>query len=209
MANEDAYVTLRGAAEAVLEEKKSVFIGNAARVETEEEAVRFLESIRQKYPDARHHVYAYLLRDGFAIRYSDDHEPQGTGGLPVLSVLQKRAIINAILVVTRYFGGILLGTGGLSRAYTQAAQLALDKAGVATHIRMATCFFSCSYPDYQKILPYLQGQRGQIRDTDFADRVTLRVEVVAEEKDAICEKIRDLTCGRAEEKDGKVFFGLL
>ena len=110
-------------------EKRSRFIGQVWRVETEEEARERVEQVRKKYHDARHHCWCYLLREGGVLRYSDDGEPQGTAGQPMLNVFQKEGVANAVCVVTRYFGGILLGTGGLTRAYGSTAKLALDGAG--------------------------------------------------------------------------------
>ena len=116
--------------EAELVEKRSRFIGQVWRVETEEEARERVEQVRKKYHDARHHCWCYLLREGGVLRYSDDGEPQGTAGQPMLNVFQKEGVANAVCVVTRYFGGILLGAGGLTRAYGSTAKLALDGAGL-------------------------------------------------------------------------------
>ena len=120
------YKTLRGPAEAELTEKRSVFICRVKPVSTEEEALAFLNDIRRRFSDARHNVYAYALRGNGISRFSDDGEPHGTAGLPTLDVLRKGGIVDAVAVTTRYFGGILLGTGGLVRAYSLAASMAVS-----------------------------------------------------------------------------------
>lgn len=126
-------ITLSNAAEESYEVKKSVFIANAKPVNSAEEAMEFVDEIRRKYPDARHNVYAWIVKGEVMMqKYSDDGEPSGTGGLPVLSVLTKNDITDAAVVVTRYFGGILLGKGGLIRAYTKAAALAVREANPMT-----------------------------------------------------------------------------
>lgn len=117
------YTTLAGYGEDEFVEKRSRFIGYAAPVSTEAEAVAFVNSIRERHREATHNVYAYILREGQIKRYSDDGEPQGTAGIPVLDVLQKAGIVDAVVVVTRYFGGTLLGAGGLVRAYTEGAAI--------------------------------------------------------------------------------------
>ncbi len=124
------YKTVRAAASGELTEKRSRFIGYCKPVSTEEEATAFIASIRSRHWDARHNVYAYSLREGNLRRYSDDGEPSGTAGMPVLDVLQKSGVTDVCVVVTRYFGGVLLGTGGLVRAYSQAARLGLNAAQV-------------------------------------------------------------------------------
>ena len=144
MAEEMRYTTVRREAHAGFEEKKSEFIGHVKPVSTEAEALAFLSEIRAKYPDATHNVYAYVLRENNTARYSDDREPQGTAGMPVLDVLRKSEIQDVIVVVTRYFGGTLLGTGGLVRAYTQAAKMALDEGEIVVRARLAILSVECS-----------------------------------------------------------------
>ena len=112
-------------------EKRSRFIGRVKPVETEEEARAFVEEVRRRHHDARHNCWCYLLREGNVLRYSDDGEPQGTAGQPMLGVFEKEGVTNLVCVVTRYFGGVLLGAGGLVRAYTQSAKDALDGAGIS------------------------------------------------------------------------------
>ncbi|MFR5864850.1 MAG: IMPACT family protein [Acutalibacteraceae bacterium] len=134
----NGYKTLRGPASAELTEKRSVFICRVRPVTTEAQALAFLAEVRKQCADARHNVYAYTIRENGIARFSDDGEPHGTAGLPTLDALRKRGIVDAAAVTTRYFGGVLLGTGGLVRAYSQAAAMAVEQAGVA---EMAACAF--------------------------------------------------------------------
>ena len=147
----DVYVTLGKDGTATFEMKKSEFIGYAAHVTTEEEARAFVDKIRKKHADARHNVYAYMLSENNIMRYSDDGEPQGTAGLPVLDILRKGGITDAVIVVTRYFGGILLGTGGLVRAYSAAAKAAVEDAGRASFVNYEEYALTMSYPLYQRV----------------------------------------------------------
>ena len=129
----ESYITVKDESEFEYEDRKSVFIGKARPVKTEAEALEFLSCVKKQYPDARHHVYAYVLRENSIMRFSDDREPQGTAGMPVLDVIRKNSCTDVAIVVTRYFGGTLLGTGGLVRAYTSAAAGALNAATVITY----------------------------------------------------------------------------
>ncbi len=191
------YKTIKQRAEASIEEKKSVFIGNAIPVTKEKEALDFLQEIRSAYPDARHHVYAYVLRENGTVRYSDDHEPQGTAGLPVLDVLRKGEITDAAIVVTRYFGGTLLGTGGLVRAYTQAAKAAVEAALVVTRAKLQQLYISCNYGDYQKINTYLQADGICLDDVNFGADVLLKVALLPGKKESFIHQITEVTGGRA------------
>ena len=171
----DTYISLAHEGTGRYEEKKSVFLAFAAPISSEEEAQALITRIRAEYPDARHHVYAYVLREGNKTRYSDDGEPSGTGGMPVLDLIRKGGITDAAVVVVRYFGGTLLGTGGLVRAYTASAK---DAISVATPIRyrMADLIrLRVSYPDYQKIASILQTV--SVTETAFGEGVTLTMRV--------------------------------
>lgn len=170
----DAYVTLGKDGSATLEVKRSEFIGYASHVTTEEEARAFIDKIRKKHADARHNVYAYCLSENNILRYSDDGEPQGTAGLPVLDILRKGGITDAVIVVTRYFGGILLGTGGLVHAYSAAAKAAVEDAGRASFVTYEEYSLTMSYPLYQKV-PHLFKNFPIIVDaTDFGGEVEVR-----------------------------------
>jgi uncharacterized YigZ family protein len=151
----DGYISLEKSGFSEYTEKKSVFFGYAAPVSTEEEAIAFVKRIKEKHSDARHNVYAYVLRENNAQRFSDDGEPHGTAGLPLLDTLRKQNITDAVIVVTRYFGGILLGTGGLVRAYSTAAKDATADAGVVSYILYKKIKLSVSYSDYQKLVYFL------------------------------------------------------
>ena len=146
----ESYVTIRHHASFEYEDRKSIFIGEAMPVSTEEEALSFIESVKKRFPDARHHVYAYVLRENSIMRFTDDREPQGTAGMPVLDAIRKRGITDTAIVVTRYFGGTLLGTGGLVRAYSAAAIGALEAAEVITYDTYVTLTIDTTYSDYQR-----------------------------------------------------------
>lgn len=200
MADIKKYVTLRKEASAEFEEKRSVFIGYAKPVKTEAEAMEFVKKIRGKHGDARHNVFAYTLGGGVTARYSDDGEPQGTAGIPVLDVLRKSGVDDACIVVTRYFGGILLGAGGLVRAYSAAAKMALDAAEIATFEPYTEFSLSCSYPDYQKISAELPRFSALIDGTDFADNVIVTFAIKSEMKDQLIDRICEMTAGRSIPK---------
>ena len=138
------YYIPTGAGEAELVEKRSQFLGHVCSVETEDEARAFIAEMKKKYYDARHNCWCYIIRGG-AERYSDDGEPQGTAGIPMLEVFRREGIVNVVCVVTRYFGGVLLGAGGLVRAYTQAAKDALTAAGIARVRRWERLTVTCPY----------------------------------------------------------------
>ena len=193
----DSYKTIEGNAQAEYEEKKSRFIGQVAHVETEEEAVGFLESVRAANPMARHNVYAYVLRVNNRVRYSDDGEPARTSGLPTLSVIEHAELKDVICVTTRYFGGTLLGTGGLVRAYTKAAQDAFAAARIVTFAQCRDIVVSVDYPLYDQLNHWLTSQGIQILDTAFAADVTVEIRVLASEAAAIEAAITELTHGAA------------
>lgn len=147
---------------------KSRFIGYAAPCTTEEEALQFLSSIREKHKDASHNCYAYVIgRNAGIARYSDDGEPSGTAGMPIIEVIKARGVVDVCVVVTRYFGGILLGAGGLVRAYSHAAKLALDAAGIAVMRRCLICSFQCDYSSYGRAQTLLAAENCQVRDVQF------------------------------------------
>lgn len=192
-----AYTTLAKYASHTYEEKKSVFIGEASPATSEEEALAFIASVKAKYPDARHHVYAYLLRENSKNRYSDDHEPQGTAGMPVLDVLRKGGYTDAVIVVTRYFGGTLLGAGGLVRAYTAAASGAVKEAGARTYRTYRPAMLSVSYTDYNKLLPELEKRGIRILDTEYAEDVCLSLSMRDEDYPPFERFVTEATAARA------------
>ena len=181
-----------------IEEKKSRFIAHVGAVSTEEEALAFIEARKKQFWDARHNCYAYVLGEqAQMVRFSDDGEPTGTAGRPILGVLLNSGIRNLVVVVTRYFGGILLGTGGLVRAYTQAAQAGLAASEVGTMYYGYALTFMTDYNGIGKI-QYLLGQRGIPVKADYAGQVTVQIKVPYEEKDAVVHEVTEATAGRAE-----------
>lgn len=196
MADTVFYTTLEGEGEAEFAEKKSVFIGHAAPVRSEEEAQAFVKRYKNAYIDARHNVWAYLMKGEIVARYSDDGEPQGTAGVPVLDTIRKSGVTDAVVVVTRYFGGILLGAGGLVRAYSHTAKLALEAAHIITYEQYTELELNCSYSDYQRYVAELPRFGAIIDDTQFAERVKLLFSV----KDTVVEdlllRVREMSGGK-------------
>ncbi len=191
------WVTVKEAATASFVERKSEFIGHISPVKTEEEAIAFVNKIKKQYADAKHNVYAYLLRENNITRFSDDGEPHGTAGLPVLDVLRKEGVTDVAVVVTRYFGGILLGTGGLVRAYSQGAKMALDAAGKSVVEKLLEFSLRVSYSDLQKVEPILENYTMLRLDTAYADDVRLSAALREGEYPALEKAITERTNGRA------------
>ncbi len=190
------YKTVRNSADFTLVEKKSEFIGYCAPVKTEEEAIAYVNSIKKKHSDARHNCYAYVLREGFASRFSDDGEPHGTAGMPILDSIRKSGLTDVAVVVTRYFGGILLGTGGLVRAYTAAASGAIKEAGVVEVGTFVLLELKCNYSDYQKIMPLVSSVNAKIEDSDFGMDVIMTVTVRDNLADGFVADLIETTNGR-------------
>ena len=203
LSNQKKIVTLLKAAKTEFEEKKSVFIGFAAPVSGEDEAMAYLKAIRKEYPDATHHVWAYLMNDGALARYSDDGEPQGTAGVPVLEAIKKKAVTNAVVIVTRYFGGTLLGAGGLVRCYTRSAHEALEAAGIAVYEPFQEMTVSCTYSDYQKVVKELPGFYAIVDETRFEESVIIRIAIPGDLKERFELRMSELTNARIKiEKNG-------
>ena len=175
-------------------EKRSQFLGHVRPVESEEEAKAFIAEIKKTYYDARHNCSCYLLRGGVE-RYSDDGEPQGTAGLPMLEVFRREGVTDLVCVVTRYFGGVLLGAGGLFRAYTKAAKDALDAAGVSVVRRWVETEFSCSYAAAERLKTEAAALGAIVTDTDYAADVTLKALVPEEQAESFAARILDLSAG--------------
>ena len=199
------YIPTR-AAESEFVEKRSRFIGYIKPVETEAEARAFVEEIKKRHYDARHNCWCYLLREGGVVRYSDDGEPQGTAGQPMLGVFEKEGITNLVCVVTRYFGGILLGTGGLLRAYTKGAKDALDAAGVSVVRRWVRQLVPCTYSLYERLKQETERFGAVIEETEYGADIVLTVLVPEKLSDAYAARILDFTAGTVETLvDGEVF----
>ena len=201
------YKTVRTAAQDEFTEKRSRFIGYCTPVATEAEATAFISRIRSKHWDARHNVYAYSLREGNIKRYSDDGEPSGTAGMPVLDVIVKNGVTDVCVVVTRYFGGVLLGTGGLVRAYSQAARLALDAGEVVLMERCALCTLHCTYNQYGKVAALVQSLSAGLDDTVYGADVTLQFHIRPDNISSLEKSLADATAGEVTvQSDKEEFF---
>lgn len=179
-------------------ERRSKFIGYVKPVATEEEAIEFINAIKAKHWDATHNVYAYCLRNGQQKRYSDDGEPQGTAGVPTLDVILKSGITDVVVVVTRYFGGILLGAGGLVRAYSHGARIAIDAGNVATMRKCAQAELVCSYNQYGRINSLIPSMGGVIDDTQFTDNVKIKLHIAQRDIGALNKQLAEFTCGEIQ-----------
>ncbi|AQM59930.1 YigZ family protein [Clostridium baratii] len=193
-----AYITIRDYGEDSFEEKKSEFIGYAKRVESEEEAKEFINEIKSMHKQARHNCFAYVIGENYGIqRYSDDGEPQGTAGIPILEVMKKQGVTDCAIVVTRYFGGILLGAGGLTRAYTKGASIALKAGGVVEKVEGCKVSITIDYDLIGKI-QYLCGQNNwHIEDSEYTDKVTIFIYAENEVAKVIEKEVIEATNGNA------------
>ena len=192
------YTTLEHEGEAEFTEKRSVFIGHASPVKSEEEAQAYVKKYKNQYMDARHNVWAYMLNGEIVARYSDDGEPQGTAGVPVLDTIRKSGVTDAVVVITRYFGGILLGAGGLVRAYSHTAKLALEAAHIITYEQFTELELVCSYSDYQRYQAELPRFGAIVDDTQFSDTVTVRFAVKSTAVESLLLRVREMSGGRDE-----------
>ena len=187
--------TKSGASEYV--DKRSRFLGLVRPVGSEDEARTIIAACKKQYHDARHNCWCYLLREG-PVRYSDDGEPQGTAGQPMLNVFQREEVTNVCCVVTRYFGGILLGAGGLVRAYTQSAKDALDAAGISVVRRWVETLVPCPYSLLERLKSETAAWGGVIPETEYGADVTLTVLLPEEKAEAYLAHILDMTAGTVE-----------
>lgn len=192
----ECYLVPAGYGEAEFTEKRSVFIGRVWRTDSEPEALRRLRETREAYRDATHNVYAYIIRENNLTRYSDDGEPGGSSGMPTLNVFVSEGIQNICCVVTRYFGGTLLGTGGLSRAYSKAAKLALEAAGVAHIEHWFVYHISCGYSFYDNFLHIAKDCDAVIQSSDFGADVRLLVNVRENIAVSFEERVRNFSSGK-------------
>ena len=200
------YTTLEKEASASFIEKKSEFIGYACPVKTEEDAIEFIAKIRKKHADARHNCYAYQLHGGGIARYSDDGEPQGTAGVPILDVIKKSGADDCCVVVTRYFGGILLGTGGLVRAYANGAKIALDAAHVVTYEQYTEFRVVCDYGEYQKLNYELPRWGVLVDDSNFGGTIALKLAVKSAKFAEFEAKLAEMFAGKVKaEATGERF----
>ena len=181
-------------AESEFVEKRSRFIGHVWPVDSEDQAQELLRRVKKQHYDARHNCWCYLL-GGSVVRYSDDGEPQGTAGQPMLAVFQREHVTNVLCVVTRYFGGILLGAGGLTRAYSKGARDALAAAGVATMGLWARVRLSCPYPLFERVKLEIAAASGILDDMDYGADVTLTVSLPSERRETLQGRLTELSAG--------------
>jgi len=193
-----SYKTVKKECSAEFTEKKSIFIGHVKPVWDEQSALDFINQMCGIYNDASHNVYAYIIRDTNAVRFSDDGEPSSTAGVPALSVLQKNDLTNVAAVVTRYFGGILLGAGGLVRAYSHAVKLAVEAAGIVLYENFTEFDVSCGYPDYDKLLKFIKSEKIITDNTIFGENIILSLAVKYDCFEKICVGIINLTNGKSD-----------
>ena len=193
----DEYLVPTGYGEDEFIEKKSRFIGRVWCVETEEEALQKIQDMKKQHYDASHNCWAYIIRDG-AMRFSDDGEPGGTAGNPMMQVLQREKLYNIVCVVTRYFGGVLLGAGGLVRAYTKGAKIAIDAAGKSIKRVWTALYIPCPYNYYERMKLEVEAFGAVIRDTQFGSEVELEVLVAEAQTQAFIDRITDMTAGTVE-----------
>lgn len=193
----DEYLVPSGFGENEFVEKKSRFIGRVWCVETEEEALDKIQQMKKQHYDATHNCWAYIIKDG-AVRFSDDGEPGGTAGLPMVQVLQREQLYNVVCVVTRYFGGTLLGAGGLVRAYTKGAKIAVDAAGKSMKRVWSVLYVPCPYSFYERIKLEVAAFDGIIRDTQFGAEVELEILVAEEKTKPFLDALTDMTSGTVE-----------
>lgn len=186
-----------GFGEDMFVEKKSRFIGRVWPVETEQEALDRIAQMKKQHYDATHNCWAYVLHDGI-VRFSDDGEPGGTAGMPMVQVLQKEQLFNVVCVVTRYFGGILLGAGGLVRAYTKGAKIAVDAAGKSIKRVWSVLYLPCPYTFYERVKLEVAAFGGLVRDTQFGAEVELEILVAQGQAEPFLNRITDMTAGTVE-----------
>ncbi|MEF9952481.1 MAG: YigZ family protein [Clostridium sp.] len=193
MSKED-YTVLKNV-EVSFDERKSLFICNIKRISNEAEAMEFINSIKEKYKDATHNVFAYVTNNRISMRYSDDGEPQGTAGPPALEVLKREGINDVAVVVTRYFGGIMLGAGGLIRAYGASCKQGVDAATKVKRVDGINFIISCDYEKYGKINNYLQGINIKIREVVFLENVSIHITGLMSDFDSINNDIIEMVNG--------------
>lgn len=200
------YITVLGEAESEYVEKRSRFIATVRHCETEQEAAAFISEMRSKYWDARHNVFAYSVQKGSLCRFSDDGEPHGTAGKPMLDVILGSGITNLAVVVTRYFGGVLLGTGGLVRAYSKSTKDALEAARKAQMIPCTVFEIICEYTDHNRLLSLLENEGANIENTDFSDKVKITFYMRDTDIEGFKDKLRETFSARitADELENRI-----
>ena len=190
------YFVPAGSGEAEFVEKRSSFLGHVRFAETEDAAREFINDMKKKHYDARHNCWCYIIRGG-AVRYSDDGEPQGTAGLPMLEVFRREGVENVVCVVTRYFGGVLLGTGGLLRAYTKSAKDALDAAGIAAVRRWVKLETVCPYSLLERMKTECMALEGAVSDVEYGADVRMSFLLPEAKAEAFCARVTELSAGQS------------
>ena len=193
------YFVPAGSGEAEFVEKRSSFLGHVRFAETEDAAREFINDMKKKHYDARHNCWCYIIRGG-AVRYSDDGEPQGTAGLPMLEVFRREGVENVVCVVTRYFGGVLLGTGGLLRAYTKSAKDALDAAGIAAVRRWVKLETACPYSLLERMKTECMALEGAVSDVEYGADVRMSFLLPEAKAEAFCARVTELSAGQSSAK---------
>ena len=191
------------------EEKRSRFIGQIWPVETEAQAQALIASVKKEHYDARHTCFAYIIRESGTVRYGDDGEPQGTAGQPMLAVLSGAGLQNVCCTVTRYFGGVLLGTGGLVRAYTAAAKAALDAGGISQMAQWREILIGCDYSRFERIRRLLDEHEAVTENTDYGADICITALVREDRAEAFSAALREMSAGSIEaETVGERFCGV-
>lgn len=204
----EGYKTIKNECSAEIEVKRSKFIATLCHVETENEATEFINRQRKKYWDAKHNVYAFIIRQNGTKRFSDDGEPHSTAGLPVTEVIEGFGITDVAAVVTRYFGGILLGTGGLVRAYSEAVSEALKSAEVVTVLPAKRFKIICDYTQFDVLSKVLNDNKAKIISTDFSDKIEVSAAIPSTDFDNLKAKCVDVFCGKIAFSDiEEIFLG--
>lgn len=193
----EEYLVPTGYGEDEFTEKRSRFIGRIWLVETEEEALSKIQEMKKQHYDATHNCWAYIIHGG-AVRFSDDGEPGGTAGMPMLQVLQREGLNNVVCVVTRYFGGILLGAGGLVRAYTKGAKIAVDAAGKSIKRVWTVLYVPCPYSFYERVKLEIEAFGGILRSTDFGAEADMEILFPQANAQLFLDRLTDLTSGTVE-----------
>ncbi len=194
------YKTVKMRAKDMFVEKKSEFIGYISPVANEDEAIEFINEIKKKHADATHNCHAYILQGTEIARFSDDGEPSGTAGMPMLEVIKREGLTGVCIVVTRYFGGILLGAGGLVRAYAKGAKIAIDAAEICSFVPFTEFILNCDYSDYERIRRDLDSKKVKCDDTEFGADVTLKLACRNELYQPFYDYAVNLTNGRVRVK---------
>lgn len=192
--NQDFY-TIRSHITTSFTEKKSEFIGDIMPVSTSEEATAFISEVKNMHKNARHYCYAYILRKDSTVRYSDDGEPQGKAAVPMLDVLKSNSLTDVCLVVTRYFGGILLGGGGLARAYSNSAAITVKASEIVRMVLCKSIALTVSYSMYDKLNFYFDNFSMSVKDIDYSDKVKIYIDIVSAEYEMFSKVMNDKSCG--------------